>query len=120
MGLAEGVKRGSVELLLLTLLNQEDMYGYQLSQELARQSNGRYTLLESSMYPTLYRLLDRELISDRRELVGKRRFRVYYHLEPQGLEYLKECRKEYLSLCCGVLDILGIDALEEVLKDESD
>lgn len=118
MGLAEGVKRGSVELLLLSLLKHEDMYGYQLSQELASRSNGRYTLQESSMYPTLYRLLDKGLISDRRVLVGRRRVRVYYHLEPEGEKYLSTIRAEYLSLCHGVLSILGISKLEEMIDDD--
>ncbi len=35
MALSEGIKRGTVELLILTILQDQDMYGYQLSQELA-------------------------------------------------------------------------------------
>ena len=34
MALSEGIKRGTVELLILTILQDQDMYGYQLSQEL--------------------------------------------------------------------------------------
>lgn len=79
MALSEGIKRGTVELLILTLLKDQDMYGYQLSQELANRSNGLYTLQESSMYPTLYRLVEKGMITDRREQVGKRKIRVYYH-----------------------------------------
>ena len=59
MALSEGIKRGTVELLILTLLKDQDMYGYQLSQELVNRSNGLYTLQESSMYPTLYRLVEK-------------------------------------------------------------
>lgn len=114
MAIIEGVKRGTVELLILTLLQDEDMYGYQLSQELSRRSNGAYKLQESSMYPTLYRLLDKGVISDRQEKAGKRRRRVYYHLEPEGVAYLEEIRAEYLSICRGVLDILEIKNLDEI------
>ncbi len=114
MAISENVKRGSAELLLLTLLSEEDMYGYQLSQELSRRSGGRYELHESSMYPTLYRLLEKGIITDRQELVGKRRTRVYYHLEPQGKEYLAQIRREYLETCGGVLAVLGITDLKEV------
>jgi len=64
MALSEGIKRGTIELLILTLLHDQDMYGYQLSQELANRSRGLYTLQESSMYPTLYRLVEKELITD--------------------------------------------------------
>lgn len=108
MPLSENVKRGSVELLLLTLLQNEDMYGYQLAQELEIRSGGRYSLQESSMYPILYRMMDKGLISDKQVLVGKRRTRVYYHLEDKGREYLAQIRMEYLTLCKGILQILEV------------
>lgn len=116
MPAADGVKRSSIELLLLTLLQEEDMYGYQISQELERRSEGAYTLQESSMYPILYRMMDKGYISDKPVKVGKRRMRVYYHLEDAGVERLTQARKEYLSLSLGVLKILGITefgAMEE-------
>ena len=88
--------------------------GYQLSQELANRSKGLYTLQESSMYPTLYRLVEKGVISDRQEKVGKRRVRVYYHLEEAGKVYLETIRKEYCSICRGVLYILGIEDIKEL------
>ena len=54
------------------------------------------------MYPTLYRLVEKKLISDRQEKVGVRRIRVYYHLEKAGEEYLKDIRKEYKDICQGI------------------
>lgn len=114
MALSEGIKRGTVELLILTILQDQDMYGYQLSQELTSRSRGLYTLQESSMYPTLYRLVERELISDRQEKVGKRRIRIYYHLEDVGRTYLDAIRKEYCSICRGILYILNIKDIKEL------
>ena len=84
------------------------MYGYQLAQELESRSGGRYSLQESSMYPILYRMMDKGLISDKQVLVGKRRTRVYYHLEDKGREYLAQIRMEYLMLCKGILQILEV------------
>ena len=51
MGITEGLKRGTVELMLLTLLKDEDMYGYQLSQELEIRSKGLFLLQEGSIPP---------------------------------------------------------------------
>ena len=107
MSISDNLKRGSVELLLLTLLKEEDMYGYQLSQELSRRSSGRYKLVDSSMYPILYRMIEKGLITDRRVKVGKRRVRVYYHLTEAGNVYLEQARAEYLNTVGGVLEILG-------------
>ena len=117
MALSEGVKRGTVELLILTLLQNQDMYGYQLAQELASRSKNLYTLQEGTMYPTLYRLVEKGAITDRQEKVGKRKTRVYYHLEESGRAYLEALRKEYCGICLGVLFILGITDIEE-LADE--
>ncbi len=117
MATSDNLKRGSVELLILTLLENEDMYGYQLSTALEEKSRGLYSLVETSLYPSLYRMLDKGLISDRQEKVGKRRVRVYYHIEDKGKEYLKEIRKEYLLLTRGVLHILDIKTLEEMTDE---
>lgn len=120
MSLSVGIKRGTIELLLLTLLEKEDMYGYQLAQELDSRSNGAYSLQESSMYPTLYRMMDKKLISDRQEKVGKRRIRVYYHIEEAGREHLKALRKEYLTITGGILRILEVNDMESMEVDEND
>lgn len=98
MGAPENLKRGTVELLLLTLLQTEDMYGYQLSQKLDEFSEGLFVLQEASMYVILYRMQEKGYISASQQLVGRRRTRVYYHLEEKG--------KEYFSVTKGVLNVL--------------
>ena len=118
MAVSDNVKRGTIELLVLTLLDSRDMYGYELVQEIKEQSNNLYIMQESSLYPSLYRLLDKGFISDRQEKVGKRRVRVYYHIEDDGKLYLAQIRKEYLTLCRGILNLLHITSLEEMLDEE--
>ena len=109
VSISENLRRGSVDLIILTLLKHEDMYGYQLVQEMEHLSKGDYTLTESTLYPVLYRLEDRGLISSRRELIGKRRVRVYYHIEPTGIAYLEAIREEYLVTMRGIMSILHAD-----------
>lgn len=50
------IKNGTIELVLLLLLQTNKKYGYQLAQEMSELSNGKYELKEATMYPTLYRL----------------------------------------------------------------
>ena len=50
------IKKAVIELMILKLLSEEDMYGYQITQELKKRSSGQFTILEGSMYPILYRL----------------------------------------------------------------
>ncbi len=99
-------QRGVASLVLLALLKQQDMYGYQLVQEAERQSNGALVMQEGSLYPVLYRLLDAGYISDRKELVGKRMTRVYYHLEPEGAAYLDALSADYRAVTDGVFRIV--------------
>lgn len=99
-------QRGVASLVLLALLKQQDMYGYQLVQEAEKQSRGALVMQEGSLYPVLYRLLEAGYISDRKELVGKRMTRIYYHLEPSGLEYLHTLIADYRAVTDGVFHIV--------------
>lgn len=114
MGVSENLKRGVTELVLLGLLAQRDMYGYEMSQELQDRSGGKFILQESSMYPTLYRLEDKGYITVTKQQVGKRRTRMYYHLEPSGRDYLQSSVTEYLSMQEGIRSILASCGMNEV------
>ena len=99
-------RRGVASLVILSLLTREDMYGYQLVQEMNRQSDGRLVTQEGSLYPVLYRLLEQGYISDRKVLVGKWMNRIYYHLEPAGEVYLRGLIEEYTAVTEGVFQII--------------
>ncbi|MDO4459737.1 MAG: PadR family transcriptional regulator [Clostridia bacterium] len=95
MGIRDNFKKGSVEMLLLTLLREEDMYGYQLSQEIKERSEGIITIPEGSMYPTLYRLEQNGYVTSCKKTVGSRLSRIYYHIEEKGIERLQTMWSEY-------------------------
>ncbi len=80
--LETALKKATIELLLLKLLDEGDMYGYQLSGELKRRSGGRYTILEGSMYPILYRLTDSGYISfyEKRWVSAKRVYTTIWRI----------------------------------------
>lgn len=102
-------KKGSVEMLLLHLLETEgDCYGYQLSQLINQRSNGVLVIPEGSMYPTLYKLIDNEYISDYKKTVGKRMTRVYYHLEESGKQRLAELVEDYKEVASAIEKIMSV------------
>ena len=101
LNLETTLKKATIEMLLLNLLKEQDMYGYQLSQELKKRSSGLYTILEGSMYQILYRLNDSGYISFFEKKVGRRQTRIYYHLEDNGLMYLDNLQtsfQQYVNL----------------------
>ena len=107
MGFRDNFKKGTIEMMILALLSESDLYGYQLSQLIAERSNHAIEILEGTMYPTLHRLVDNGYISDKRVQVGKRMSRVYYHLEPNGRDRLCEMVSEYRIFTDGLENILS-------------
>lgn len=103
-----------VELILLAMLKNEDKYGYQISQEVSDLSNGYLCLKEGSMYPVLYKLMEKGYIKSRTEKIGEKRTRVYYHLEDSGREYLKETKSNYNY----INNVKIICKIAEISKDE--
>ena len=67
----------------------------------------KFVLKDGSMYPILYRMIDKGLITDEQVLVGKRRTRVYYHITAEGERYLDEIKAEYLYITEGISRILA-------------
>ena len=98
--MATGIfKKGSIEMLTLLMLQEGDIYGYQLIQMLSDRSGGKLTVQEGSLYPLLYRMVDSGYISGRDVTVetrhGRRRNRVLYHLEPSGRVRLSDLKAEF-------------------------
>lgn len=109
MGLRDNFKKGTVELMILFLLSQGDMYGYEISQAITEKSRNSINVPEGSLYPTLYRLVDNGFVSDKKVLVGRRMTRVYYHLEESGHARLQEMLAEYWIFADGLARILSAD-----------
>lgn len=89
------LKRASVEMILLSLLEREDKYGYQMTQEIRMETDGKFSLLEGSMYPILYRLTQNGYIDFREVKSGIRMTRIYYHITESGRERLAQMRKTF-------------------------
>ena len=96
-----------IEMLILKVLEEDECYGYQLTQTIKEKTGGQIVLKEGTLYPVLYRLLDQGFITDRKELVGRRQTRVYYHLEPAGKEHLDKLIEDYYGLVDAIQCILG-------------
>jgi PadR family transcriptional regulator PadR len=90
--LARELKRGSTELLILALLEERDRHGYELARLIDERSRGAISFHAASLYPTLYRLEDKDLIEGRWvEKAGQRR-RRYYRVTAAGRKTLASQR----------------------------
>ncbi len=100
-------KMGTVEMLVLSLLSQKDLYGYEISLLLKDLSDGAFTVPEGSLYPVLYKLEDKQYITARSIKVGKRKIRKYYHIEDTGRDRLNALLTEYCIIADSIDTILG-------------
>ena len=85
------------DLLILSVLKEKDMYGYELSKIIAERTNNYVIPKHGTMYPIIYKLIENEYITSNTIIVNNKA-RVYYHLEEKGKEHLKEITKEYDNL----------------------
>ena len=90
--LARELKRGSTELLILALLEERERHGYEIARLIDQRSGGAISFHVASLYPTLYRMEDKDLIEGRWvEKAGQRR-RRYYRLTSVGRKVLASQR----------------------------
>jgi transcriptional regulator len=96
------LKRGSAELLILSLLEGRPRHGYELSKLIKTRSAGQLTFHIDSLYPLLYRLEERAWITGAWvEKPGERR-RRYYRLTPAGRRVLAAQRKTWEAFVAAV------------------
>ena len=76
--------KGSSNYLLLSLLERQRMYGYQIVKELEARSEGYFVFKEGTLYPALHRLEQAGLISGNWQLLPNGRNRRYYNITAKG------------------------------------
>ena len=102
------LKKGSVDLLILSLLEVESRHGYELGKLIESRSNGRLVFHIPSLYPVLCRMENRRWIKGRWvEKKGQRR-RKYYRVTKQGLEALAAKQATWLEFAESVNQVLGL------------
>ena len=97
---------GHTELLVLTLLSGEDMYGYQIITELARRSEHTFEMKEGTLYPVLHGLWKDGAVECYEAKAPMGRTRKYYHLTRKGQGALREEKQTWERYAGAVNDVL--------------
>jgi PadR family transcriptional regulator, regulatory protein PadR len=101
------LKKGSAELLILSLIEYRPRHGYEISKLIERRSEGHLKFNVASFYPLLYRLEKRGFIAGRWvEKEGQRR-RRYYQLTTRGKKVLKDQRSCWADFVHAINRITG-------------
>lgn len=98
---------GSTSMLILSLLSQEDMYGYQMIEELEKRSDKTFQLKAGTLYPLLHGLEKDGYLKSYDGNRENNRPRRYYKLTKEGYVCLKEKRKEWTLFSKTVNTVIG-------------
>jgi transcriptional regulator len=103
------LKKGSAELLILSLVEDLPRHGYEISKQIEARSGGVLRFNVASLYPLLYRLEKRGWIEGKWvEKAGQRR-RRYYKLTKDGKKVLAAQRTIWQSFAAAINRVTGLD-----------
>jgi PadR family transcriptional regulator PadR len=102
-------KKGSAELLVLSLLDGRPRHGYDISKLIQARSDGALKFHVTSLYPLLYRLEKRGWVDGRWVEKAEQRRRRYYALTPEGRKVLRSQRKSWKGFVAAISRVTGIE-----------
>ena len=102
------LKKGSTEMLVLSLLETQPRHGYEIGKLIEARSGGRLTFALPTLYPTLLRLENRGWIKGRWVEKAGQRERCFYRLTPEGRRVLADQRENWKAYVAAVNDVMGL------------
>ena len=94
MKLDKGFIAGSSTMLILSLVEREDMYGYEMIETLRERSENVFELKAGTLYPLLHGLEQKDLLTVYEKPVGGKK-RKYYSITKKGRGVLEEKQEEW-------------------------
>ena len=108
MAVDKSLISGSTALLILKLLSEKDMYGYEMIETLRERSQNVFELKAGTLYPLLHGLEEKHyLTSYEQEVLGK--VRKYYRITREGKDYLEKKKAEWKEYSQAVTDVLALE-----------
>lgn len=107
MAIDRALISGSTAMLLLRLLEDKDMYGYEMIETLEKKSNNVFTLKAGTLYPLLHSLEEKNYLTSYESPVNGK-LRKYYSITKDGRKYLKSRKEEWQEYQTAVLNVLWV------------
>jgi len=101
------VIKGTLEMIVLEVLQREPMHGWGITERIERRSDGLLSINQGSLYPALYRLVARGWVSSEWRITENNRRARYYALTRSGRRQLSSERAQWEKLSRGVNLILS-------------
>jgi PadR family transcriptional regulator PadR len=106
--IASGIKRGTAELVVLSILQEGALHGYEIARRIEQETNGSLRFTLAALYPMLYRLEKQKWIRGSWETSVNGRRRRCYRLTPKGKQKIAPLRKEWSDLFAALHRLAGV------------
>lgn len=103
----KGLIGGSTLLMVLSLLQEKDFYGYQIIKEIELRSNQVFQFKEGTLYPVLHRMESQGLVKSYKAKAETGKERKYYQITTKGKTQLADERKQWNEFTGSVQKVLG-------------
>jgi PadR family transcriptional regulator PadR len=100
------MRKGSTAILVLSLLAERPMYGYQIAKDLAARSGGIFEFKEGTLYPALHRMEKDGLLTGYWEVVEEGPSRKYYAITDKGRDMLARKSQDWSEFARALLSVL--------------
>ena len=108
MAIDRSLVSGSMGMLILRLLSEKDMYGYEMIDTLKKRSENVFELKAGTLYPLLHGLEEKQFLkSYEQEVLGK--VRKYYQITPEGRKHLEQKKEEWKEYSKAVGNVLAME-----------
>jgi len=108
MNFHKSLMSGSTSLMILSLLESEDMYGYQMVKELEKKSENAFSLKEGTLYPILHSLEKEDFVISYISEGEKGKKRKYYKITEAGKKQLEDKKSEWISFSNSLNKVVGV------------
>jgi len=106
--IASGIKRGTAELAVLSILESGALHGYEIARRIEDQTKGSLRFTLAALYPILYRMEKQRWIRGAWETSSNGRRRRCYRLTPAGKKKLTPLRGEWSQLFVALRRLAGV------------
>lgn len=106
MAVSKNQVSGNTSMLLLKLLSEKDMYGYEMINTLSERSQNVFELKVGTLYPLLHSLVQGGYLTSYDEQANGK-LRKYYQITPNGRKYLDKMVKEWKTYANAVTVMIG-------------
>lgn len=99
---------GSMGMMILRLLSEKDMYGYEMIDTLKNRSENVFELKAGTLYPLLHTLEAKSLLTSyEQEVLGKTR--IYYKITKDGQKHLEKKKEEWREYTKAVSNVIALE-----------